>query len=392
MKVLQIITRLDRGGSSESLLLHAISLRQKGETVGILYGATAAPEEELIAQARSNGVEFILLATLVRDIRPLADLRALAGIYRVLCTFRPDIIHTHTSKAGFLGRAAAWLYRVRAARRATVIHSTHGHVFYGYYGRLLSNLFVLLEKLAATVTDRIVVLTANEREEHLTRGIGRRGQFRVVHSGIVYEDRQQGTVLRSRLDIPENALVIGSAGRLDPVKGYLTFIEAAGILNSRQREQRLFFLLIGDGSQRSEIEDSIRRYRLSGSVAITGWVKNPDDYIANVDIYVQPSLNEGLGKTILSAQRRGKPVIATRVQGIVSLITDNATGLLVEPGKADDLARAMGRLAADPVLREHLGANARTAIEQRSPDTGYPLFSVEQMNYLFEQLYGEFRT
>jgi glycosyltransferase involved in cell wall biosynthesis len=392
MKVLQIITRLDRGGSSESLLHHAISLRQKGETVGILYGATAAPEEELIAQARSNGVEFIPLATLVRDIRPLTDLRALAGIYRVLCAFRPDIIHTHTSKAGFLGRASAWLYRVPAARRATVIHSTHGHVFYGYYGRLLSNLFVLLEKLAAAVTDRIVVLTANEREEHLTRSIGRRDQFRVVHSGIVYEDRQQGTVLRSRLDIPENALVIGSAGRLDPVKGYLTFIEAAGILNSRQREQRLFFLLIGDGSQRSEIEDSIRRYGLTGSVTITGWVKNPDDYIANVDIYVQPSLNEGLGKTILSAQRRGKPVIATRVQGIVSLITDNATGLLVEPGKADDLALAMCRLAADPVLREHLGANARTAIEQRSPDTGYPLFSVEQMNYLFEQLYGEFRT
>jgi len=386
-KILHVITRLDRGGSPEDTLYTCLHLRRQGLECAVIYGSAELAPENLMKQAADAGVKFILAPGLVRSVSPLKDITAFLQVFSIIKREKPDIIHTHTSKAGIIGRWAAWLSNSLGLTGAKIVHSTHGHVFYGYYNRFVSSLFVLIEKFTAAITDRITVLTDNEITETLSYGIGRRGLFTVIHSGIEYRPQTSGSGLRQKLSIAQDTVIIGSAGRLDPVKGYVDFVNAAKLVLDKAWPGKIVFLLTGDGIQMPLVGKMVRELGISGNFILSGWQNNVEDYIQACDIYVQPSINEGLGKTILMAQMLGRPIVATRVQGIVSLIEHGKTGLLANPRDPADLAEKIVSLLGDPQQKKMLGENAKHWVYETDPLTGNYRFSVEQMNALYSGLY-----
>jgi glycosyltransferase involved in cell wall biosynthesis len=428
-KIVHIITRLDRGGSPEDTLYTCIDLRKQGYECAIIHGISELPPEALMKQASDAGVKFILAPNLVRSISPLKDLSALLKIFSILREEKPDIVHTHTSKAGIIGRWSAWFYKISRnfntpspsrgeggdegehdnvstpspqsspqrgeevitkrglQSRVAIIHSTHGHVFYGYYSLITSSLFILAERLTAPITDKITVLTENEIDETLKYKIGREGLFTVIHSGIEYRTVTAGADLRNKYNISPDTIVVGSAGRFDPVKGYIDLVLAAKVILSAKPLQKIVFLLTGDGSEMPVLKILIGDPAASCNFILPGWQADVEGHIQACDIYVQPSINEGLGKTILMAQMLGKPIVATKVQGIVSIIEHGKTGLLAKPANPIDLAEKISALINDKQKRLTLGENAKNWICEKDPSTGYYKFSVEQMNALYMKLY-----
>lgn len=389
MKILHIITRLDRGGSAEDVLLLCCRLTDNDTRHVIVHGSTHFAPQRLIDEARGRGVTFHCLPSLRRAVHPFHDVSAFVGMYSLLRQECPDIVHTHTSKAGILGRWAAWLYRIVSRRPMHIVHTTHGHIFYGYFSRFISLCFVIAERLSAPRADRIIVLTTTERDEHLTRSIGRLEQFAVISSGVCYET-PPAAEYRERFAIPHGALLAGSVGRLDPVKGYAVFIDAMRRLLITH--PGMYFILVGDGNERAVLEQLARASGVGTRCVFTGWQDEPAGFIGAMDIYVQPSLNEGMGKTILSAQLLGKPVVASAVQGIASLITTGDNGILVPPGDSAALAAAITTLADDPGQRARLGESARSAVSTRDPASGNFRYSSDEMIHRYAQLYRSFNT
>lgn len=386
MKILHIITRLDRGGSAEDLIQNCIYLHNKGYINKIVCGRNINPTY-LLSELKSKNIPLINISCLNRNINLFFDLFAFLKILKLLFKEKPNIIHTRTSKAGIIGRWSAWLYKILFNKNVKIIHSTHGHVFYGYYNLFLSYLFILSEKITAYITDKIIVLTENEITECLKYGIGNKKKFQVIHSGVQYDIKLSGVSLRDQLNIKSDTLIIGSAGRLEPVKGYDFFIESAKILKDKYPDINIKYLIIGDGSQKEFLENKVKKYNLKNKFIFTGWKDNVLDYISVVDIYVQPSMNEGFGKTVILAQLLGKPVIATYVQGFISIIQNMKTGILVSSKNPLELAESIKYLIDNKNLREKLVFNAKKYVLEKNIQTNFYKFSTEYMNYLLEKLY-----
>lgn len=385
-KILHIITRLDRGGSAEDVLYNCIHFQNENYISKIVYGKTINLSQKLVPEAKTLSIEFLYVPSLRRNINLFFDISAFIRLYSIISKEKPDIVHTHTSKAGILGRWAAWAYNLTHKSKSRIFHSTHGHVFYGYYNKIISFIFILVEKISAFITDKILVLTENEIIEHIQNGIGKKEQFYIVHSGIEYKTNCESN-LRKKFSINPNSIIVGSAGRFDPVKGFSYLIEAVKILESKNINSNIVYLLIGDGSEINLLKQKVKDYKIQNNVIFAGWQNNIEDYLAIIDIYVQPSLNEGFGKTIVIAQMLEKPVIATKVQGIVSLINDMESGILVKPANPQALCDAIIMLAQNKELRKKLAVNARKNVFEIEQGTMFPKYSIEYMNYLLEKLY-----
>ncbi|MBN1383315.1 MAG: glycosyltransferase [Elusimicrobia bacterium] len=411
-KHLHIITRLDKGGSTENVLLTCIGIQSERQTCSVLYGHTVNPAQGLIDKAQEKGVRFIYLPSLVRSINPVKDIIAFIRIFLFLRKEKPYIVHTHSSKAGILGRWAAFCYnlkirnprlvsdeseRAKSEIRIKIVHSSHGHVFYGYYGRLKSRLFVLAERITAKFTDMIVALTEGEKEESLALSIGQPDKWVVIHSGISNISSEAGispprlAELRRKLGIPGDAVVVGTLARLDPVKGVKYFIESIPLIVSSltlSLSHSLAFLIVGDGSERKNLEYMVDGLELNDEVIFTGWRNDTSELTSIMDIYVQPSLNEGMGKTIVAASLLGKPVVASRVQGIPDVVINGKTGILVPPEDPEKLASAILTLIKDKPLRKLMGEEGRKWVGGNVD--GYPRFSVELMikklNHIYRNL------
>lgn len=371
-KVLHLITRLDAGGSSENVLLSARGAMARGLDALVASGPSARPSVE----ALSGDVPCRILPALTREIHPFKDAAALSQISGLLRSWKPDVLHTHTSKAGILGR---WAAALCPAPRPKVVHTPHGHVFYGYFPRWKSSLFILLERLAAKRTDVLVALSRGELRESLERGVGRPEQWTVVPSGIAFRppslDRAQARrALKAASGIAEDALVVGSVARLEPVKGVRTMLEAASKVPARCGASPVAFVLVGDGGLAGELRARARALGLADRMFFAGHQGDVPAWLAGMDVYVQPSWNEGMGKALVQAQALGLPVVASRVCGIPDVVREGLSGLLVEPGDAGALAEAVSRLLLDEGLRERLGAGARSWA-LREDETGFPAFS-----------------
>ncbi|MFA6112054.1 MAG: glycosyltransferase family 4 protein [Candidatus Latescibacterota bacterium] len=375
VRVLHVITRLDRGGSADNTLLTAARLDPARFASSIAVGPTREAGGPAWEEARERGVPFVEIPHLVRPISPLADLMAARELVAVIRAGRYGIVHTHTSKAGILGRLAAGRVRVPA-----VVHTPHGHVFTGYHGRLLTRMFVMMERWAARRTDRLIALTGREVQDHLALGIGSTERFRVIHSGVDFApfdaDPAGGAQVREELGIPAEALVIGTLGRLTAVKGQADLLAAFAAVEL----PRAWLLLVGDGEERLNLEAQARHLGLEGRTVFAGWRRNVYQVLRAMDIFALPSLNEGMGKALVEAMYAGLPVVATAVGGIPELVEPDCTGLLVPPRAPAELASALALLAADPNARERLGQQARLRA------TGY---SVTRMVSAIEQVYDE---
>lgn len=403
IKIVHLITRLDKGGSSENVLLTVTHFAQKGYDCSLIYGKTTNPPVELIKKAETIGVKLICIDSLVRSISPFCDFCAFFALWRILRLLRPDIVHTHSSKAGILGRWAAWVCSLEfiihnSEFRIKIVHTPHGHVFYGYYGKTVSAFFVLIEKITAIITDKIIALTEGEKKESLAYGVGKTEQWEVIHSGV---DLSVSPLVRLSVGSLNstnqlihqltNKLIIGSVGRLDPVKGYKYFVEAIPLILThpltRSSAHSLFFLIVGDGSERKNLEFIIHNSKLKDKVIFTGWRNDVEELINLMGIYVQPSINEGMGMTLLRAQALSKPIVATNVQGIPSVIKDSITGILVPPKNSQALAEAIIKLAKSKEQRVKMGEEGKKWATEIVDS--YPRFSTQREIHLVEKLYAE---
>ncbi len=373
--VLHVITRLDRGGSADNTLLTAARLSRERFAVSLATGPSPQAGGAAWEEVRGRGLPVLAVPHLVRPLRPLADVRALRELVALMRRGRYRLVHTHTSKAGFLGRLAAALLRVPA-----VVHTPHGHVFYGYHGRLLTALFVGAERWAAIHTDRLVALTPREVRDHLELGIGTAARFRVVHSGVDLEalavDAGTGLRTRAELGLPASSVVVGTVGRLTAVKGQVDLVAAVAALG----DPRIRLLLVGDGEERASLTARAAALGVRDQVCFAGWRADVPRLLAAMDIFVLPSYNEGMGRALVEAMGSGLAVIATAVGGVPAVVDSGVDGLLVRPRAPRELAAAIALLATDPAGRQRLGLQARVKAQH---------FSVAAMVRAIETMYVE---
>lgn len=375
-RVAHVITRLCTGGAQESTF-HSVRLANRDRfEVDLISGPTDGAEGSIEAKVKGAGIPILRAPRLLRDPAPFSDA---ATLRRLTCQFREaryDIVHTHTSKAGFLGRIAA-----RRAGVPIVVHTPHGNVFHGYFGPLKSKAFVLMERYAARLTDRLIELTPVGVEEHLREGIGTPAQFRVVFSGIdtrAFEEagaRRQA--MRQALGFSGGEILVGGVGRLEPIKGFAYFVDAA--LAAAPESAQLRFLHAGQGSLDAALR--ARAAALGDRFRFLGPREDIPELMAALDILVAPSLNEGMGRVVLEAGAAGVPVIASRVGGIPDIVEERETGLLVTPGDTTALAAAILGLAADAGGRKRMRKTAQASI--------VPHYSLDSMVRKIEAIYEE---
>ena len=387
-KILHIITRLDNGGSAVSTFLCA-TREFDGMETAVAGGGNSPQVADLLARRfLSDRVKIFPIRFLQREVSPWREPLALLELLALMSRYKPDIIHTHTSKAGALGRCAAAAYRLFAGKKVRVVHTPHGHVFYGYFSRARTRFYIMVERLCSRISDRLVALSESEKRESVERGVGRAEQWTVIHSGVDLPQNlptaQTRGLLRSELGIAPDCVVAGYAGRLTAIKGLDTFLRAAALLKD---EEKLRFLLVGEGEERARLEQLASELGLSGKVHFAGFRENVFDWLSAMDIFVHPSLNEGMGRALVEAQAAGLPIAATTVCGIPDVVHHGKAGLLVPPSDAKALAAAMKRLCADPQLRRIYGDYGRAWVSG-ADENGLPRFSTRAMARKLELLYG----
>jgi glycosyltransferase involved in cell wall biosynthesis len=383
-KVLHVITRLDWGGSAQNTMLTVLGHDRRRFQPVVIAGTAASADAQggPVAtdanrrQLETMGIQCHLIPVLQRSISPIADLLGLVALIRLVRAESPVIVHTHTSKAGILGRLAAWVARV-----PIVVHTPHGHVFYGHFGRAASWLFLQLERLWARGTDRLIALTSAERAEHLARGVGRPTGFDVIPSGI--DLQPYWNVPEGRCDPPQKpprlrgSRVIGSVGWLTAVKGHRVLIEATARLKPAYPD--LQTIILGSGPLLRDLQALTASLGLSDSVHFLGMRSDVPAWLATMDVFVLPSLNEGMGRALIEAMAAARPVVASRVGGVPGIVQDRHNGRLVPPGQADSLAAVLADLLDRPSFARELGAAARKSIDVR--------FGVRAMVMAVEEVY-----
>jgi glycosyltransferase involved in cell wall biosynthesis len=356
-RVAHVITRLCRGGAQENTF-HTVRLADRERfDVDLISGPTDGAEGSLEPDIAAAGIDIKRIPTLKRSPSPINDYRAYRDLLALFRRERYDIVHTHTSKAGYVARIAA-----KRAGVPIIVHTPHGHIFFGYYASLITKFFIALERHAAKHTGLLIALTPTGLEDHLARRIGRREQWRVIGSGIDLSPfetaRARREDIRVSLGVNGISTLMGYVGRLEPVKGVAYFVEAARAVAERNPHAR--FVVVGDGAERGALERAAAP--LGDRMAFLGFRNDVPDLMAALDVLVLPSLNEGMGRVLVEAAAAGTPVIASKVGGVPDIVRDGETGFLVAPGDANAIAEAALTLVDRSDQRERFGEAARVAV------------------------------
>jgi glycosyltransferase involved in cell wall biosynthesis len=358
VRVAHVITRLIIGGAQENTLwtVHD-QLRLFGDEVTLITGPGIGPEGSLEETATALGLDLRIIRELRRSIHPLRDFASYRAIVRTLREYRPDIVHTHSSKAGILGRMAA------AKLRIPCVHTIHGASFHYGQSAAAYRAYVAAEKLAARWTDRFISVSDDMTAEYIRAGVASAGRFTTIHSGFdvdpfLHPPRPIEEV-RRELGIEPQQVVAGKIARLFHLKGHEFLIAAAPEICKRCPEIR--FLLVGDGILRERLETEIARLGLTERFIFTGLVR-PEripELVAAMDIVVHTSQWEGLARVLPQGLIAGKPVVTYDVGGAREVVIPGETGFLLPRDSVPELADAVSTLAADPALRERMGKAGR---------------------------------
>lgn len=369
-RVAQVITRMIVGGAQETVLL-AAALAQDVESI-VVTGPQTGPEGSLLDACRDRGVQVVLVHELVRQVNPWRDLMAVSAVRRALRGV--DLVHTHSSKAGVIGRLAA-----RSAGLPAV-HTVHGWPFHDEQPAVVRHTWQGVERLLAPLAQRLLVVADADRAKGLRAGVGEPDQYRTVRSGLELElygaDPAVRQTVREELGIPAGAFVVGAVNRLSPQKDPITLLRALLPVLRQRAHARL--LVVGDGPLRADIERMAAE--TPGQIVLTGLRTDVPRLLRAVDLFVSASRWEGLPRTVLQAMATGVPVVATAVDGIVDVIEHERTGLLVSPGDPGALTVAVVRLMDAPSQR----ADMAQAAADRVPD-----FDARRMVSQLETLYAE---
>ncbi len=366
MRVTHIITRLIVGGAQENTVASVLGLREKpGLEVDLISGPTASGEGSLEGAFENAPGTLRIAPHLVREVNPVKDLRALAELTQLLRERRPDVVHTHSSKAGILGR--------RAARRAGVpiiVHTIHGPSFGGFQGGLANMVFKTAERFAARWTTHFVSVADAMTAQFLASGIGRPENFSRIYSGFPLEpflEATNGIALRARLRLAPDAFVVGKIARLFERKGHDDLIDMAPELV--RLCPQIQFLLVGGGPWRERLEARVRAAGLQGRFVFTGLVPPGDvhRYVGVMDVLVHLSSREGLARALPQALAAARPVVAYDYDGAREVCLDGRTGFLTPAGDRPAVLRSICALAGDAKLRTRLGLAGREFVRERFP-------------------------
>lgn len=392
MKVLRIIARLNVGGPARHVIWLTEGLRPAGYETLLVAGVVPPGEDDMSYVAAAAGVQPCILPEMSREISP-KDVVTIWKLFRLMRRERPDIVHTHTAKAGTVGRVAGLMYRwltpaalVGRPRYCSFVHTYHGHVFHSYYGRFKTRLFLGVERfLGRFATDRIVVVSEQQRREiHEDFRLGRREQFAVIPLGIdlsAYKSWQDHRLrLRTELNADDNEVLIGIVGRLTEIKNHALFLRAAALLQ-KTAGSAVRFVIIGDGKLRRALEEQAREQGLGSVISFLGNRTDPEEFYPALDIVALTSLNEGTPLTLIEAMANARPIVATSVGGVLDLLGPPAApgaqpseaiakyqlrerGVSVATGDAEGLAHGMARLFEDRGLRRELGRRGLEFVTQ----------------------------
>lgn len=363
MKVCHVITRMIVGGAQENTLFSMRGLKESGHECVLVTGPSPGPEGELLEKEGANEYDVVVCPNLVREISPLDDFKAYLYLKKYFRENNFDVVHTHSSKAGIIGRFAA-----RAAGIPVVVHTIHGLAFGRYVSAIKNFLYITLEKMAAKRSDKIFAVAKAMIDQSLEAGIGTPDLYKVVYSGMRLElflNAVKDESLRKNLCIPDDAVVLGTVARLFKMKGY----EELFALAPRLFEQfpKLHFLIVGDGNMRDELEKIALEGGFRDKISFAGLVA-PDDvakYTAQMDMLAHFSLREGLPRAAVQALACAKPVAAYALDGTPEVVIDGVTGRLAVPENSESAFHAVCDLLADPELRKKMGEAGRELVKER---------------------------
>ncbi len=351
----------------------------------MLTGKVPAGEEDMSYFAVENGVAPVFIEEMSRELSP-KDIVSLWKVYRQIQSEKPDIIHTHTAKAGTIGRAAGFLYRwltfgtfVGSPRRVKLIHTYHGHVFHGYYGNLKTKIFLSIEKiLARLATDKIIVISDQQYQEiHEKFRVGRKEQFEIIPLGIDLKTfanwRLKRDILRGEIGARPDEMLVGLVGRLTEVKNHSLFLKVIQIYKENITPRKLKFVIVGDGHLREKLEDEAAALNIGDLVIFVGNRNDADVFYAGLDIVALTSVNEGTPLSLIEAMANEKPVISTSVGGVVDLLGKVKLekrnfqvcerGLRVASNDANGFYEGLIYLTADENLRKTVAENGKHFVE-----------------------------
>lgn len=377
-KILHIITRLDPGGSATNTIVSCDKLRKHGFQTYLAYGVTVDPDGSIANDLQTRNIPVFQIKHLVRYPSPIKDLLTILEIRHILRDGKFDLVHTHSSKAGILGRIVARSCGV------PVIHTPHGHIFYGYFGAMLTGIFVILERWAAKHTKRIISLTDIETRECMDKIIGTADQYVTIHSGVPLAQfrnipPEAGIEFRKKMGIPENAFLFISVGRLVHVKGFDILLNSFAQADFKNKP--VFLAIIGDGEERHALDNLSVTLGIASHVRFAGELSNIAGPLSAANAFVLASRNEGMGRAIIEAMCAGLPAIAPSVGGIPSVINNMLNGLLTTPESPKSMARAMETLITDRALCLAMGNCAAASV--------YPEYDENTMIEQLAKLYND---
>jgi glycosyltransferase involved in cell wall biosynthesis len=380
IRVLRVIARLNMGGPALHVAYLTAGLAERGYDTTLVAGSLARGEDSMAFVADELGIRVERLPELHREISPFRDAVAIARLALLIRRVRPHILHTHTAKAGAVGRLAALL--AGDERPPIVVHTFHGHVLRGYFDPMRTAGFRLLERWLARRSTALVAVSPQVRDDLVALGIAPRERFVVVRLGIELEQRvaaeQDGRGESRRiLGIGPDRFAVGWIGRMTGVKRTEDVLRAFRRLRDRGVDACL--CMIGDGPDRPAVERRAHELGVMRDTLFLGYQEEVAPYYAAFDAMILPSINEGTPVSAIEALAAGRPVVATRVGGVPDVVREGEDGFLVDPGDVDALAERLARLARDPELRERLGAAGRARV--------IPRYSVERLVDDVDRLY-----
>ena len=351
------------GGAQENTLFTCQGHLERGHDVTLITGPSPGPEGELLNRFCPKGLKIIEVPELIRSINPLKDWKAYHALRRLFREGQYDVVHTHASKAGILGRLAAWKENV-----PFVVHTVHGQAFHQYQNALVNQAYIWAERFAAKRCHRIFAVAQSMIEQCVVAGVAPREKYKVVYSGMdidAFVNAKEDQALRAQLGIPPEAPVIGKIARLFPLKGHDVLIKAATKV-VRQFPDAIF-LIIGNGILREKLENEINKLGLSGNFVFTGLV-SPEEvcrYTPLMDVLAHLSLREGLPRSVVQALASAVPVVAYALDGTPEVVLDGETGLIAKTEDADDVADKICALLSQPELRRKMGAAGQALVKER---------------------------
>ena len=379
LKIVHIITRLILGGAQENTLITCKLLAERGHDVTLITGPAIGPEGALFEQTKNAAYKTIVIDELRREINPIIDIPAYFKLKKILNELQSDIVHTHSAKAGILGRYAGWALKGTISKTnpnlPLVVHTIHGLAFHKYQNPLLSKFYIAVEKAAAQKTDAFVTVADTMTEKSKAAGIGGNKPYTTAYSAIEEDayltapPQSEIDAFREKYDLPKDAVVFVKVARLFELKGHEYVIESARRI--AEKHDNCYWLFVGDGILAEPLRNQIKFAGLEDRFKFTGLVP-PEQIplcIHASDVLVHCSLREGLARVLPQAMLCGKPVVSFDIDGAKEVVNEN-TGFLIQPENIDQLTDACEKLLEDPNLRTQLGQNGKSAVtRQFAPDT-----------------------